>query len=190
MRQDGRRRRSQRRPPVGPEIGKKAPPFTLPDLDGNEVSLLDFRGEVVLPEECRGQPVFVRARTGGETLFLVDGECRGVFDGTHPVVMMALQGIPGQRYRLALEAYAGHSFPGAMPDDRGLEVRQGERRFDGVELLLERPEVTGFVFDLRVLRQVMQVLDEHSLRRHHILGGLAQVYALITAMPEEQPEES
>ncbi len=35
-------------PPVGPEIGKKAPPFTLLDLDGNEVSLLDFRGEVVL----------------------------------------------------------------------------------------------------------------------------------------------
>lgn len=35
-------------PPVGPEVGKKAPPFTLPDLDGNEVSLLDFHGGVVL----------------------------------------------------------------------------------------------------------------------------------------------
>ena len=30
------------------EEGKKAPEFTLPDKDGNEVSLKDFRGQKVV----------------------------------------------------------------------------------------------------------------------------------------------
>ncbi len=35
-------------PEYGPEIGKLAPDFTLTGLDGQEVSLSDFRGEPVL----------------------------------------------------------------------------------------------------------------------------------------------
>ncbi len=34
-------------PEAAPEIGHPAPDFTLNDLDGNEVSLSDFRGKVV-----------------------------------------------------------------------------------------------------------------------------------------------
>jgi len=55
-----------------------------------------FRGDVKLPATCGGRSVFVRAKTGGETLFLVDGEHRGVFDGYHPVVMMAKKGRAGR----------------------------------------------------------------------------------------------
>lgn len=33
---------------VAPEVGKRAPDFTLPDLNGNEVSLSDFRGKLVM----------------------------------------------------------------------------------------------------------------------------------------------
>jgi len=33
---------------VGPEVGKRAPDFTLPDLNGNEVSLSDYRGKLVI----------------------------------------------------------------------------------------------------------------------------------------------
>ena len=30
------------------EIGKKAPAFTLPDSDGNKVSLTDFKGKNII----------------------------------------------------------------------------------------------------------------------------------------------
>jgi len=149
-----------------------------------------FRGRVRLPRACHGRKVFVRARTGGETLFFVDGEPRGVFDGHHPVVMMTRRGAAGRTYQLGFEAYAGHTFPGWNPHQEPIVVERRSRSFDGIELLLEREDVTGFVFDLRVLRQLMHTLDENSLRRNRIAAGLAEVYALVDAMPEETEESS
>jgi alpha-mannosidase len=147
-----------------------------------------FRGDVRLPQACDGKKVFTRARTGGETLFFVDGEARGVFDGWHPVVMMTKKGIAGRKYHISLEAYAGHSFPNCQPSDAPIVVSRKCRTFDGVELLLEREDVTAFVFDLRVLLQMIRVLDANSLRRGRIAARLAGVYRLIDAMPQEVPE--
>ncbi|MCL5997261.1 MAG: glycosyl hydrolase-related protein, partial [Chloroflexi bacterium] len=149
-----------------------------------------FRDDVTLPPACDGQKVFIRARTGGETLFLVDGEQRGVFDDNHPVVMLALKGVSGRTHHMALEAYSGHTIPGCMPQDQPHPQGNKSRTFDGIELLLEREDVTAFVFDLRVLRQVMQSLDENSLRRNALTRELAKVYALVDAMPEETGESS
>lgn len=39
-----------RLPPVGAQVGQRAPDFTLTTLDGQPVSLADFRGQVVLIE--------------------------------------------------------------------------------------------------------------------------------------------
>jgi len=147
-----------------------------------------FRGDVKLPQACNGKKVFIRAKTGGETLFIVDGEERGVFDGWHPVVMMTKKGIAGKKYHISLEAYAGHSFPNCMPSDTPIVVGKKSRTFEGVELLLEREDITAFVFDLRVLRQLVKVLDENSLRRNKIARRLASVFRLIDAMPQETSE--
>ncbi len=147
-----------------------------------------FRGKARLPKACDGRRVFVRAKTGGETLFFVDGEPSGVFDENHPVVMMARKGAAGRTYRLAFEAYAGHSFPGTQPHDEGIVVANKSRTFDGVELMLEREDVTAFVFDLNVLLQLVKVLDENSLRRNQIVHRLASVFRLVNAMPQELPE--
>jgi len=143
-----------------------------------------FRGTVTLPDDCHGQRVFVRIRTGGEQLLWVDGQCRGC----HEVELLALEGRGGRQYRLAVEAYAGHSFPGTQPDESGVTVAPGARRFGGGQLVRERELVTAFVYDLRVLRQLLSALDDNSLRRHRVLAGLAQVFAAVDAMPAEQPE--
>ena len=149
-----------------------------------------FRGDARLPQRCAGRKVFVRAKTGGETLFVVDGEHRGVFDGNHPVVMMTLNGVADQEYHLAFEAYSGHSYPGTQPHDTGVAVAEGSKTFEGVELLVEREDVAAFVFDLRVLRGLMSCLDANSLRRNKIAVTLMEVYALLDAMPQETPETS
>jgi len=149
-----------------------------------------FRGEATLPDACSGRKVLVRAKTGGETLFFVDGCERGVFDANHPVVMMTASGEPGRTHHLSLEAYSDHSRPCCGPFEGYCPIPDKSLRFEGVEIVLEREDVTAFVFDLKVLRQVMDVLDEHSLRRNAIARALAEVYRLVDTLPDETGEES
>ena len=157
-----------------------------------------FLGTAILPNSCAGEKVFVRARCGGmETLLLVDGEPHGVFDLHHPVVLLTLAGSTGKEYELAFEAYAGHHFPGTQPDDTMVTWRRRaghspefETRFEKVELLTERDDVSAFVFDLRALLQLLQALPGESSRRGRILAGIAEVFERIDALPAERSEES
>ncbi|NQT20064.1 MAG: hypothetical protein HQ592_10200, partial [Planctomycetes bacterium] len=137
-----------------------------------------FRGDVKLPKECNGKKVFVRAKTGCDAaMLLVDGEHQGVFDGNHRAVMIAAKGKAGKKYHLALEAYSGHTIPGCMPADIPSKPRPKPRTFASVEVAIEREDVTAFVIDLQVLRNLVEALDENSLRRNKIIRGFADVFA-------------
>ena len=149
-----------------------------------------FRGDAVIPQRCNGRKVFVRARTGGETLFFADGHARGVFDGNHPVVLLTPRAEGGRRHHLAFEAYSGHTFPGSSPNDRRPPVRRRSRVFQGIELVVEREDVSAFVFDLAVLLRLMKALDENTLRRNRIAATLAEVFKVVDAMPAESEEGS
>jgi len=149
-----------------------------------------FATSAELPAACDGRRVFLRAKTGGETLLFVDGETRGVFDGNHPVVMVTDPGRTGQRLGIALEAYGGREIPGTQPHDTGRRQPNVSRRFEGVDIVLERADVAAFVFDLKTLNQLYNVLHEHSLRRGRILAALGEVFKLVDAMPDERPESS
>lgn len=147
-----------------------------------------FRGDVRLPRACAGRKVFIRARTGGEALFFVNGVPRGVFDWQHPAVALALSASTRAKYHIAIEAYAGHSFPGTQPFDDDPPVTPKCRVFEGVDIVLEREDVSAFVFDLLVLRQLVKCLDENSLRRGRVVAALAEVYRLVDADPREGNE--
>jgi alpha-mannosidase len=149
-----------------------------------------FRGDITLPSEVEGRPVFVRARTSGETLFLVDGVHSGVFDPNHPVVLMTSNADPAHTYHLAFEAYSGHSIPGTQPQDHPSPQGDKPKTFNGVEVVLELADTSAFVFDLRTLRQLMLSLDENSLRRNTIARQLGKVFACVDAMPQERDESS
>lgn len=149
-----------------------------------------FRCDAVLPECCEGLRVFVRAKTDGETLFLADGQYKGVFDVNHPVVLLTGKGVAGSRHHLAFEAYAGHHVPGCGPDEDNQPPANGCKQYDGVELLLEREDVSAFVFGCRVLRQLADSLDQNSLRRYKILKSLERVFEIVDALPGEHEEKS
>lgn len=148
-----------------------------------------FRCDMVVPKNCNGKRIFIRAKTGAETLFLVDGEYKGVFDRNHSVVMMTNDGIGGQTVHLAFEAYSGHHIPGCGPDENERAPEKGCMQFDGIEMLLERTDVSGFVFDLMVLRQLVDALDENSLRRNKVIKGLERVFGIVDAMPADSTVE-
>ncbi|AIE85691.1 alpha-mannosidase [Fimbriimonas ginsengisoli] len=154
-----------------------------------------FRGRVSVPAELDGESLFVRADTGApESLFLVDGVHRGVFDPFHPVRLLDLRAQGGKSYEIALEAYAGHSFPGTQPyeyvrpTENAVEVTPGCRIYKGVELVRERADVSAFVNELRALRQVAAALDPNSLRRARIQTMFGEVFQLVYAKPEETDE--
>jgi alpha-mannosidase len=148
-----------------------------------------FIGEVTLPEVCIGKKVFIQARTNGDTLFIVDGKYKGVFDVNHPAVMMTACGEAERPYKLAFEAYSGHHIPGCGADENDKAPEPGCKTFEGIYVAIEREDVSNFIFDLRVLRQLANALDENNLRRNKIIKVLAKVFELVYAMPSEVPEE-
>lgn len=148
-----------------------------------------FRGDFILPSECRGRRVYLTARTGGDSLLFINGKLKGTFDRFHNAVLIGGGKRSGKKYHIALEAYSGHSFPGFGAYDDPIVIDQKSRKFEGVELLLEREEVRAFVYDLMVLRQLSGLLDENSLRRAEILEGLSRVFAMVDAFPTGETEE-
>ena len=176
-----------REEPREPDLGWR--PVVPGDRWGGDWVTAWFRGDVVLPERCAGRKVFLRARTSAETMLLVDGVHRGVFDANHDYRMMVAQGEAGRTYHVGLEAYSGHTFPGTQPYDDGPSIAAGCHSFDGVEIALEREDVSGFVFDLMVLRQLAASLDEHSLRKGKVNTALGWVFEIVPAIPGETGED-
>lgn len=156
---------------------------------GNWVSAW-FVADVELPAACDGKKVFVRGNTGGETLVVVNGQYKGVMDENHPVVMMNGTGKLGDKFQIALEAYSGHYMPGCMPPDEGKMPEPKSKSFGGIEICIEREDISAFVYDLGVLRHLMRALDDNSLRKNTIIRELAKVYSLVDMIPAETGEAS
>ena len=78
-----------------------------------------LRGDIELDERCRGQRIVMDLRAGGEATLFVDGEAFGtrraewVKQPHHYICdqFLTLNGQPGQRFHLLMEAYAGHDYP-------------------------------------------------------------------------------
>lgn len=149
-----------------------------------------FRGDLKLTANLVGKKLFIGAKTDGETLFIVDARYKGVFDDNHPVVMLTPEGVGDKIYHLAFEAYSGHHKPGCGPEENDPAPEKLCRTFGGIEVVTEREDVSAFVFDFKILSQLIGILDENSLRRNKVAVGLAKVYEIIDAMPLETPEES
>ena len=165
------------------------------ELWGQDWGSAWFRGTVTIPSEMDGERAFLRAATGGpEAMLLVDGTIRGSFDPNHPVRVLDLAAQGGRTYAIALEAYAGHDFPGVHPAhtegsaDGVVYVRPEDRRFGGVALVAERRDVSAFTFGLRALRQLADSLDINSLRRARIVRAYEAIFRLVWARPEETDE--
>jgi alpha-mannosidase len=160
-----------------------------------------LRGRIEVPGHLGGQALFLRADTGaGESLLLIDGRHRGVFDMNHPVRLLTPEAGARVCHEIYLEAYAGHTFPGTQPfdkplaaaggaqQDNGIAITPNCRVFGGVEIVTERADVSAFVFELRALRQLAEGLEEISLRRGRILAAMPQIFAAVYAKPEEADE--
>ena len=133
----------------------------------------------------------------------VDGMPKGTFatkivvtrHGNHYCDMLCAQADPARSMDVALEFYAGHPVPGRAPfePDGPLGGEDAEAfSFQAQDILIctKNQLVADFLFDLRVLLQLAEMLDENSFRRAGVLNTLAQVHRTLYLSPQAVDRET
>ncbi|MGN0995636.1 MAG: alpha-mannosidase [Candidatus Ventricola sp.] len=162
-----------------------------------------LRGDITLDERARGQRIVMDLRAGGEATLFVDGEAFGtrraewVREAHHYLCdqLLTLDGQPGQRFHLLMEAYAGHDFPAGLSgscgvgpvreEDEGAWVQPSPRQVVGRSTYgIWHEEAYQLWLDVTALRELLSVADDTSLRAARIEEALE---AFTLAVDFEQP---
>jgi len=67
-----------------------------------------FFTEVVIPDSCKGKRVVFKAALG-ESIVWVNGRLMGALDKEHDMITLTRCAVPGEKYCIVIEAYAGHT---------------------------------------------------------------------------------
>ena len=137
-----------------------------------------FSGEAVLPDEAAGKRIMLRVDVGAESAIYVRGAAAGAVDGHHREVLLSANGVPGERYEVMVEGYAGHgprvssvgpATPGrvTVPEPAHTQAVVGESTFGVWE-----EDVYQLWLDVETLYQLRDNIDTDSLRVAEIDQGL------------------
>ena len=150
-----------------------------------------FFGEVTLPEHALGKEICFKLPLG-ECIVFVNGSIIGAFDKKHDIKHLSDSGVPGERYTIAAEVYAGHDGPvptiNRTPHATFMLPELNIRDFpDNVTQKVYKHgcygifhrEVKALHTDLQVLFDLRENLDEASLRVAKIDKGLKKVCDIV-----------
>ena len=154
-----------------------------------------FRASVTIPAAARGRRVFYRQTTDFERLLYVNGEPFGGMDPYHPEALLMRKAKGGEKFRLHVEAYAGHPMWEVDPFDNfqktmhsvGWSIADPPLAITASELVAERETVNALWYEADVLLRTALMLDENSLRRAQVLDTLNAALDLVPM--EWQTEE-
>lgn len=156
-----------------------------------------FKGTIILPKEAEGKRIVLRASVGGESLIYVNGEIAGARDREHPEITLSMSGIPGQKYEIIIESYAGHGPrlenappvpPGRVliPEPGPTQLVVGESSFG-----IWEEDAYQLWVDVDTLYKLRCNLDENSLRVCEIDKALKEFTLLVDfELPYEQALET
>jgi len=170
---------------------------------GGEWKNLWVVGDVTVPEEAAGKKLYAVARTGAvEILFFVNGKPTGIFNskndflgGNHSAQLICENAVPGTTYKLAFECYAGHHCAGTQPFERygrdGHERSDEEfmRTYEGIDICVMDETVKDFLFDLKAVMQLAEVLPDNNFMRGKARNALERVFTVLVQYPAHVPEE-
>ena len=154
-----------------------------------------FRTEVILPEESVGKRIMVHIGTGPEMLVYVNGREAGSIDKQHDYVELTPCGVPGERFEIYAECYAGH---GLRPENGGIYGRDeisvpepperqcfiGSSHFD----IWNRDVFEAYV-DYHTLYELWKVMPDSDLRTMEI-GQALQHFTYTADFEAEEPRRS
>lgn len=169
---------------------------------GGEWQNMWIRGTVTVPYIAGGKKLYAVARTGAyEVLFFVNGKPCGIYNSKnaeyigamHTANLICTDAVPGDRFELAFECYAGHYCTGNAPyDNYGKDTASSSEFINtylGVDLCLMDETVKDFVFDLLTLLQLAVRLPADNMMRARARNTLEAVYAELPRYPLDHSDE-
>lgn len=165
---------------------------------GAENSYCWFKSEFTVPAELAGKNLFIRPKTHGyESLLWVNGIPFGTFatkivftsHGNHYCDLLKMNVEAGEKIDIALAVYAGHEYRGCHPFET-LALKEYRYSFDGIDICVKDPEIQEFYFDLKVINELVETLDETSFRRGEIVNGLYEAHKRLLYSYEDTDDET
>jgi alpha-mannosidase len=150
-----------------------------------------FKTEFSLPKTAAGKRIVLymnpaaKSPDNGECLVWSNGKIIGSFGWARREITLTKNGIPGDRFSILAEAYAGHGplvigggpirfGQESVPEVKEPQVKVGESSFG-----IWREQVYQLAFDFTTLFELRNRLDPSSLRVSEIDQGLKDVTLLI-----------
>ena len=137
-----------------------------------------FAGSLTLPDAAAERRIALAVDVGAESIIFVNGEAAGARDRQHHEITLAMEGVPGTRYDLLIEGYAGHgprnSHAGPTPPDRETVPEPGPTQAVVGETTfgIWQEDVYQLWLDVETLWQLRDNLDANSLRLMEVDAGL------------------
>lgn len=163
------------------------------DRWGREWDYLWVRGTVTLPPEAAGKHLVLRVDVGGESAVYLNGQEFGarrndwVRDQTHRIsdLILTKNAVPGERYEVVLEAYAGHDFPGVafgpvLPGSYQPKNPEDLRATVGDSSFGEWNELAYQLYlDVKTLHEAAKAMGDDSLRYSDIWKALKEFTTIV-----------
>lgn len=156
-----------------------------------------FKGEIALREEAAGERIVLRPDIGAECAIYINGRAAGAVDRAHREITLAKSGVPGTRYEVMIEGYAGHGPqvvstgpvpPGrvTVPEPGPTQAVIGESTFGVWE-----EDVYQLWIDVETLWEVRENIEPELLRVAEIDTGLRDFTITVDfEVPREQMLET
>ncbi|MBN1515339.1 alpha-mannosidase [Candidatus Sumerlaeota bacterium] len=183
-----------RKPPRG---AKYKPAKAGETLYGKAWGSAWLRGVVTIPQAYKGRRIYIRQDATSEKLLFINGKPVGSINSCHKEVLIAAKAKGGEKWRVDIEIYIGHPYPGENPWDLRTRFIQfvgcghgfaPPFKLEATELLAGREAVAGLHYDAEALWQTARLLDDNSLRKAKIRQGLYDALNLIPLMWETDDE--
>lgn len=154
-----------------------------------------FRTQVTVPESAAGERLMLHLGAGPEMLVFVNGKERGSIDKQHSMVELTAEAVPGEKFDILAEVYAGH---GIRPENGGLYARDtvpvpeppkyqcivGKSHFG-----VWREDIFQCYADYHTLYELWKTMPDRELRTMKI-GEALQQFTYIADFEAEEPERS
>lgn len=154
-----------------------------------------FRTQVTVPESAAGERLMLHLGAGPEMLVFVNGKERGSIDRQHNMVELTAEAVPGEKFDILVEVYAGH---GIRPENGGLYARDavpvpeppkyqcivGKSHFG-----VWREDIFQCYADYHTLYELWKTMSDRELRTMKI-GEALQQFTYIADFEAEEPERS